>query len=245
MQDRYAGDIGDYGKFAMLRAIEASGLALGINWYRTETAPYEIHEDGKYGIPALYEECAPQLAAALNTIYFSEDGRSIQKLEQAELLQCKLYVRDPVPQNIQLRSDWHRQALSHLSSSEIVFLDPDNGLNVKSVKAGTQKSPKYVWIDEISDYISSGKSVIFYNHRSRKKPETYFSEFSARFAESSVISGKKVYALTFPRRSIRDYFIIPALPEHEERIYAALCSLKNSPFGKTGFCVLRPPFRVP
>ena len=48
MQDRYAGDVGDYGKFAMLRAMEAQGLKLGINWYRTETAVYEIHDDGKY-----------------------------------------------------------------------------------------------------------------------------------------------------------------------------------------------------
>ncbi len=30
MQDRYAGDVGDYGKFALLRAMEAQGLTVGV-----------------------------------------------------------------------------------------------------------------------------------------------------------------------------------------------------------------------
>jgi hypothetical protein len=41
MQDRYAGDIGDFGKFALLRALEGAGLSVGVNWYKTDTAPDE------------------------------------------------------------------------------------------------------------------------------------------------------------------------------------------------------------
>ena len=63
--------------------------------------------------------------------------------------------------------------ITKLVDCDIVFLDPDNGLNVKSVKPGSPKSPKYVWLHEASDYIASGKSVIFYNHRPRKKAEAY------------------------------------------------------------------------
>lgn len=238
MQDRYAGDIGDYGKFAMLRAMEAHGLKLGINWYRTETALFEIHEDGKYRIPVSYEKCDPQLATALNSIFDSAEDRSVRKLEQAGLLKCKLFVHDLVPRDIQLRTGWHCQALSYLKNCDLVFLDPDNGLNVKSVKAGSQKSPKYVWMKEIVDYVAAGKSVIFYNHRPRKKADTYFAEYFARFAAEPVLSGKMVYALTFPRRSVRDYFIIPATPAHEENICAALHSLEAGEFGKSDFCAM-------
>ena len=35
MQDAYVGDIGDYGKYGLLRAVTASGLRLSVNWYRT------------------------------------------------------------------------------------------------------------------------------------------------------------------------------------------------------------------
>ena len=37
VQDRYAGDIGDYGKIGLLRALQAQGLSVGINWYRVNT----------------------------------------------------------------------------------------------------------------------------------------------------------------------------------------------------------------
>ena len=236
MQDRYAGDIGDYGKFALLRTMEAQGFTLGINWYRTETAGFETHEDGRYRIPERFEACDPALAAALNGVFDDAPGRSVQKLECAGLLNCRLFVHDFVPRSSSERLDWHRHALKHLENCDLVFLDPDNGLNVDSVKRGSRKSVKYVWQDEIAAYVSAGKSVIFYNHRPRKKPEAYFPAYSARLA----LLGKPIHVLTFPRRSVRDYFIIPASPKHEKRICAAMQSMKEGPFRQTGFCFAQP-----
>ena len=129
-----------------------------------------------------------------------------------------------------------REIRQTVFNCDLVFLDPDNGLNVKSVKKGTRKSVKYAWTCEIADYIADGKSVIFYNHRPRKKADAYFSEYSARLA----VMKKPVHVLTFPRRSVRDYFIIPAQPSHEAKIRAALQSMEEGSFGKTGFCRLRP-----
>lgn len=46
MQDRYAGDIGDFSKLGLLRQLSACGMAIGINWYLT---PNERHNtDGRY-----------------------------------------------------------------------------------------------------------------------------------------------------------------------------------------------------
>ena len=243
MQDRYAGDIGDYGKFALLRAMEAQGLTVGVNWYLAKTLPSEIHDDGKYRIPAQYAELDPELSAALNRIFDLREARSVQALEQAHLLASNLFVNDAVPKEVDQRKAWHQTALARLADCDIVFLDPDNGLNVKSVKPGAQKSPKYVWLREVSDYIASEKSVIFYNHRPRKKVEAYIAEYAARFATNPVLCGKQFCVVTFPRRSIRDYFIIPASQKHEERICQTLQSLLDGPFGSSGFCFLQPSFQ--
>ena len=35
MQDRYVGDVGDFGKIGMLRQIANAGLRVGVNWYLT------------------------------------------------------------------------------------------------------------------------------------------------------------------------------------------------------------------
>ena len=35
MQNRYVGDIGDFGKLGLLRALSSKGLSIGVNWYLT------------------------------------------------------------------------------------------------------------------------------------------------------------------------------------------------------------------
>ena len=64
MQDRYAGDIGDYGKIALLKALQTQGLSIGVNWYKAEALEAEKkadgtfkQEDGKYLIPEELRQC--------------------------------------------------------------------------------------------------------------------------------------------------------------------------------------------
>lgn len=46
MQDRYTGDLGDFSKLGILRALQAAGLSIGVNWYLT---PDESHNgDGRH-----------------------------------------------------------------------------------------------------------------------------------------------------------------------------------------------------
>ena len=46
MQNRYTGDIGDFGKLGLLRVLHSAGLSIGVNWYLT---PDETHNgDGRH-----------------------------------------------------------------------------------------------------------------------------------------------------------------------------------------------------
>ncbi len=46
MQDRYAGDIGDYGKIGLLKTLQAQGLFIGVNWCKAEILEAEKKSDG-------------------------------------------------------------------------------------------------------------------------------------------------------------------------------------------------------
>ena len=97
-------------------------------------------------------------------------------------------------------------------------------------------------MDEAANFIAEGCSVMFYSHRQRKKADEYFSSFRQRFAAEKDIGGKPVFALTFPKCSVRDYFLIAASDEHRQKIGRAICGLLTGPFGKEGICKFRSGF---
>lgn len=237
MQDRYAGDIGDYGKFAMLKALASEGLSVGVNWYLVETPRQEASvNDGQKLIPERLASCDPALAATLLAISQGQ-ARSVRALEQADLIPRASYFSEPVP--VDNRSAWHERALAALAGADVVFLDPDNGLLVKSVGRRSARTPKYVLYEEAADYVARGQSVVVYNHRSRKQPNVYFGEICAKLAEA-VPQANDMLAITFPRGSVRDYFAVCASPRHAEAIRRAFRGLADGAWGKAGMCQLQP-----
>ena len=233
MQDRYAGDIGDFGKFGMLRALAKKGFSIGVNWYFVRPLQQELatNDGGKF-IPDTLAKCDPTLAATLLSISQSPE-RSVHLLEAADLIPGARYYTAPVP--VDGRMEWHSQALYVLDGVDLIFLDPDNGLLVKSVGKRSAKSPKYTFYEEVASYVGRGQSVIVYNHRSRKKRDVYFAEIYAKLAATAP-RADSIFAITFPKGSVRDYFVITACSEHTMLVRAALTELANSTWGQSGIC---------
>jgi len=86
MQNRYVGDVGDFGKYGLLRNISKSNLTIGINWYLT---PDESgNEDGKH-ISYLqkedYRKCDNDLHNSLNEIIL-QNQRNIESVEKINII---------------------------------------------------------------------------------------------------------------------------------------------------------------
>ncbi len=240
MQDRYAGDIGDYGKFALLRAIRGQGLSVGVNWYRVEPLDVELkadgsykQEDGKYLIPDGLQVCDEELAGALTKIARSKN-RSIKALEKQSLIPGAKYYRDSV--TVAEREDWHAHAMKALEGADIVFLDPDNGMLVKSVGKRSVRSVKYAFYEEARDYIKRGQSVLVYNHRGRKPEGVYFRELYQGLAGMTEVPEEDLLAITFPKCSIRDYIAISASKDHYVKIKTAMEEMVEGIWGQMGVC---------
>ena len=211
MQDRYAGDVGDFGKLGLLRQIADSGLRIGINWYRTCKAEEQDRGDGRhtgYLNNRLFQDYDDHLLKNLAII--AGGNRSIAALEKAKLIPHARYYSEllkPGSDRLFSRYKWYRGSLEALGDSDIIFCDPDNGLQVKSVSPNSSKSDKYVQQNELVAYYLLGKSVIFYNHRCREKEQTYLRRFSSLQARNE-LSTAKWLGLKFARGSIRDYIFI-------------------------------------
>src|SRR5215213_3117091 len=105
------------------------------------------------------------------------------------------------------RSDWIRGALEATQGCDVVFADPDNGL-----ESGTQrhhrKGPKFAYFDELAPYLQRGQSLIIYHHLHRSYPTgEQVRELLARLGER-VGEG---FALLYKRGSPRAFFVVPSM----------------------------------
>lgn len=240
MQDRYAGDIGDFGKIGLLKALQAQGLSIGVNWYLVEPMDTERksdgtykQEDGKFLIPEKLQVCDTLLAEKLTKIAKS-DHRSIRSLEQGNFILNARYYSEPV--SVAGREEWHKKALDLLNDLDIVFVDPDNGMLVKSVGKKSVKSVKYTFYEEVRDYVRRGQSVLIYNHRSRKQETQYFHEICYKLQEATGITETDILKITFPKCSVRDYLAVPASMEQREKIETAFTAMERGVWGENGMC---------
>lgn len=234
MQDRYTGDIGDYGKLGMLRHLAAAGLRVGVNWYRT---PNEDHnEDGRftqYAHDNTYRDCDPHLWASLAQILDTKQRR-VESLETPDILDAVFYSelldfrKVSFWEREEKRADWHRQALSALNGCELVFVDPDNGLMVPSARR-SKKANKYVLPEELFDYYQQGASVIYYQHKARRQDSFYTGQHN-KLLRNERVQGAEGLGLKFARTSLR-YYCFLLRPEHAETVRQSVASLLASPWG--------------
>ena len=243
MQDRYAGDVGDFGKIGLLKCLQKHGFTIGVNWYRVRPLDNEMNndgsfkqDDGKHLISEKIKECDASLADKLTDI--AKNDRSVESIQNADLIPEAIYYDEYL--TVDGREEWNKKAKSILAEADLVFLDPDNGLLVKSVGKRSAKSIKYAFYEEVKGYIESGKSVLIYNHRSRKSENEYFDEIEKLLEDSLRVSRNTIQTITFPKGSVRDYFAVPVSEEHYNMIFEAFKDMKYSKWGQSGVCRLHP-----
>ena len=172
VQNRYAGDIGDYVKFALLRAL-SPGRRIGVAWY---LYPDESHNDdgrhiGYLNQPAIWRDLDPELFDSLTLI---RNQRTVAALEGAELLPEAVYFaeqppgRETAPQfRYDARRNWFERAVATLEDCDLVFADPDNGLIDDGEHRRRQsKFGKQMPLVE-AQAVSRGREAVIYHHNTR------------------------------------------------------------------------------
>lgn len=172
MQDRYAGDIGDFVKLGLLRAVSPE-RKLGVAWYRF---PNEFHNnDGRHITyleqPDQYAPFDPMLFRHFRNIV--RDERTIQSLlpmlgEAICFDEALDLASIPAHQRRDWRSGWFKRATEKLSDCDIVFADPDNGIvDEANRRKGLKAFGKHIPLGEVKA-LAEGRCAIVYHHNTRR-----------------------------------------------------------------------------
>lgn len=233
MQDRYIGDLGDFGKYGMLRRLcqadeYGDNLKLGVVWY---LVPDESHNlDGKH-ITYLednpknlqrFKRCDPELYDRLKAIVDSGE-RSVKSIQDSGILPAETVFHDePLAwpagmkanslkarqDRLEHRKKWSGRAYESTKGCDFVFFDPDNGLDTK-VKKYWAKGPKFSFMDEVKSYYKRGQSLVIYQHANRSMKVMKSAERRLRQIREAT-GALDPFALQYRRGTARLFLVVPA-----------------------------------
>lgn len=232
MQNRYSADVGDFGKFHLLRFLLLhTSYNLSQIWYMY---PDESHNND--GLYINYFQKVKNMDIELEEKFYdiSRNNRSVKALEESSLLKNTKYFRDFVNENakdsLEYRKKWFLKALKFSKNSDFIAVDPDNGIATKLIKhenikdiniqsfidfKSKSKAGKYIFEDEINNLYKSCKCLIVYHHLNRTMTHDKQIEI---LKEKLQIKYKKVLAIKHKPYSPRVFFFLCS----DEKIYEFL-----------------------
>ena len=234
MQNKYVGDVGDFGKYGLLRFLSgmtdsegsAQLLRLAVHWYLHEDEKNK--SDGKFisyltGRPRYRDalrSCDEELHDKLYELVAAHN-RSVAAVREGGVLPEDTAYFEQIlnfpryssrASRSQVREAWLDAALMTAREAELVFVDPDNSISCKKDPL-RKEGLKHVFIDDIRRFVDNGKSVVIYHHLGRQGThrqqilcwsETLRKEF-----------GLPVRALRYRRGNSRAFFVIMQQPHRE------------------------------
>ena len=222
MQDRYVADVGDFGKYGLLRTLANPGdsgeqLRLAVLWY---LVPNESHNnDGRHiayletGPKGVFDGCDPALFDALRGV--AREDRVIRSVERSGVLPTGTLFHS-VPLRYERsetaairrskREDWFQAAAAVAARAELVFLDPDNGLECK-VGRYTKNGPKYAYYSDAASLCVPSRSLVIYHHLSRQGTAVEQVQYRAQVLADIVPRTHRIAAVRFRRGSARVFFL--------------------------------------
>ena len=206
MKNQYVGDVGDYGKYALLRFFLNKGIRLGVNWYLTPDIVG--NKDGHkrdYLDKPVYEKIDPDFLKLMRGLQGKED-RMVSRVKELGILDGAIFydrILDTSDRNkwdkTMFRKQWHRAALEALEECQLIFADPDNGLS-------PEPDDKFILPDEIEDYFTTwGHDIVYYHHRDRSPQSDWLDTIS--FMGKYLLQAR-IIALTFHPYEQRAYIFV-------------------------------------
>ena len=251
LQNRYVGDIGDFGKYGLLRSLcgvsetvnSHHSPRIGVVWY---LYPDESHNsDGKYtgylarnsDNQARFRDCDPALYDALHWLVSKNDRHIVAVRESGILRGDTAYFERPLSyphgqprvERQETREHWLQGALSVTDDADLIFVDPDNGIS-ETVDPLRMNGPKFVFVDDLRQFAGRGQSLIIYHHLGRRGMATQQIRYWAGALQQNLNLARLPWSLWYHRGTARAYFVIPQ-ERHESALEDRLASFVSGPWG--------------
>lgn len=177
MKNQYFGDIYDYIKYSLLRQLGGCGeISIAVCWMLTENDDRgDGHRVNYLHKPEVWRSLDPLVFDCLRETVLDRNERNIRAVEESALLTDTIFYSPLLADGSDERRTYFRKFLEISRGRDLVFFDPDNGLEIKSVKYGRKGASRYLFMREVSQSVSAGHSLLVYQHMPPKPREPFIS----------------------------------------------------------------------
>ena len=199
MKNQYFGDLYDYIKYGLLRQLTCHGkVSTAVCWMLT---PNGERRDGRLvdylREPGRWRCFDPAVFDCLRTAVLNLKKRNIRVLENSGLLANTTFYSHLLTDGSDERRRYFDGFLEFSHGRELLFFDPDNGLEVKSVKYGRKGASRYLFLREVSQSFSAGHSLLVYQHMPPKPREPLIRDLASGLIRET--GSELVYVFGTPR----------------------------------------------
>jgi hypothetical protein len=180
MKNQYIGDVNDFRKYGLLRILSNGGdIRTGVCWMLT---PNDNRNDGlatQYLLkPKQFYDFDPELFKTMEEC-MKNNMRTVGYIENSGILPNAIFYNHLLANDSYTRKLYMEDMLSCLEETDLIFFDPDNGIEVKSRRYGHCFSSKYVYWSELESAFTAGKSLLVYQHFTRENREQFINRLVA------------------------------------------------------------------
>ena len=175
MKDQYFGDVNDFRKYGLLRSLAIPDcLRLGVCWmltdndggnegnkrdYLTDRNAYRRHD------PPLFDFLSGCVVRESDPVV----NRNVHKLDGEQILPHTTYFARGLLDNLNSRNQYFAEMLCHFRDCDLIFFDPDIGLEIQRPTRGNAGSSKYLYFAELVDAFRQEHSLLIYQHFPRSQ----------------------------------------------------------------------------
>jgi len=143
--------------------------------------------------PEKWRHFDPSLYDTLKEIVISQNRRSVLLAEKMNAIPSAKYY-DTVITDLSLDRLSYFESFAEFSRNcDLIFFDPDNGIEVKSRKYGYKDSSKYLYWNELEQFFANNHSILVYQHFRREKRDTFIEKMARKMKATT--GAETIYAL--------------------------------------------------
>jgi hypothetical protein len=185
MKNQYFGDVNDFRKYGLLRTIQrASSVAIGVCWFLTADDGGTAGGLRKYlDQPKRWRHYDSELYDKLQRLLDPDVQRSVSHAHAWGLISGASYFDELLADSRSERLAYFEAARHALGNCDLIFVDPDNGIEIASTKLGASGSSKYVYWPELQAMYAGGHSILVYQHFPHVVRERFIPFLAGRLNE--------------------------------------------------------------